>query len=159
MRKLLEVLESYLYQKYNATEKLSEQQMIDCAGNKGCDGAFLSRAANYVKKYGIMTAAGYKALTGDKCLNAQKKSVLINFAVPEWYTIPGDEYLMANVILKYGMITACLDAGPLQFYESGIVESRECKDQPDHAIDLVGYAYNATTRQFYWICRNSWGNY
>lgn len=150
-------LEMHLKVKYNETLKLSEQQIIECSGNgTGCRGGTFAQVENYIKKYGIMTDVGYKALRGNRCLKAQGKSALKASQAPTWNTIPGDEKLMAYVISQNGWISASINADQLQFYKSGLI-SYDCQKGPNHAIILVGYGVLKGVE--YWLGRNSWCKY
>jgi C1A family cysteine protease len=143
-----------------AYKPLSEQMCVDCAKVDGCDGGFMSECFDTHLKYGFNYEVVYpyvkkvgacavkdstKAANGLNKTNARK-----------WYSIPGDERLMAYVISQKGWISACMNANRLQSYSGGIVRKSNCGIDPNHAIILVGYGTEGGVN--YWIGRNSWSD-
>jgi cathepsin L len=81
----------------------------------------------------------------------------------QYVNIPtGDETTLATDLVSYGPIFIGIDASSqyFQFYKSGILSISDCSnllEDIDHAIVVVGYGYNTTLQQSYWIIKNSWG--
>ena len=63
-----------------------------------------------------------------------------------------------NYLLKTGPLAVALNADPLQYYDSGILDldTEECDPEGmNHAVTLVGYG--SENGNDYWIVKNSWG--
>jgi len=56
-------------------------------------------------------------------------------------------------------VSVAIEADRLVFqtYTSGIISSTTCGTNLDHGVLVVGYGTDATTKQDYWILKNSWG--
>jgi cathepsin X len=78
-----------------------------------------------------------------------------NATISDYGSISGKEAMMKE-ILSRGPISCGIDAGPLLNYESGII--KDAGDSVDHVISVVGWGTDAT-EGFYWIVRNSWGEF
>eukprot|EP00494_Astrolonche_serrata_P004439 UN04452 len=72
------------------------------------------------------------------------------------FSVPDDENDLLAAVAK-GPVAAAInaDANALQFYENGIVETRGCGPNIDHAVLLTGYGERKGKK--YWIIKNSWG--
>ena len=67
---------------------LSQQELVDCdPNNMGCDGGYPEHAFNYIKQYGIHTAAAYPyAGVRTACQRSKPGNVLFpNFGVSYWF--------------------------------------------------------------------------
>jgi len=151
--------------------KLSEQEIVDCSHgcvleigqqvcNQGCDGGWPWSALTDIMAWGGLNtekAYPYKATT-DTC---KKKTE--NFDNISNYTClsgpkVANETEMAAFLAANGPLSIAMDAGILQTYTSGIIKpgASDCsKVSLDHAINIVGYGVEGTTK--FWIVRNSWG--
>jgi cathepsin X len=63
---------------------------------------------------------------------------------------------MMKEIFNRGPISCGIDAVPLLNYQTGIVTKRS--DNTDHVISVTGWGTDPV-KGFYWIVRNSWGEY
>merc|ERR1712150_371330 len=68
----------------------------------------------------------------------------------------GGKKAMMHEIFHRGPIACGIDAMPLLNYEAGIV--KEEGDQVDHVISVTGWGTDAE-EGFYWVVRNSWGEF
>ena len=78
-----------------------------------------------------------------------------NVTVSDYGSISG-KAAMQKEIYSRGPIACGVDAAPLLNYESGIVKT--VGGGIDHVISVVGWGTDAQ-EGFYWIVRNSWGEY
>jgi cathepsin L len=159
------VMESLYAIKNNAQSvvDLSPQEIVDCGGN-GCDGGNFPPAVDYLMQQGGQQATldsyPYVGVRQSCTTDGLSYSELGNIqytGIPE-----GDETSLAADLVSYGPIFIAVDASSqyFQFYQSGILSTNNCSnliDNLDHAIVVVGYGYNATLQQSYWIIKNSWG--
>ena len=140
--------------------KLSEQQLVDCAGgsygNLGCNGGEMSTAFQYAHDYGMEEESVYPYTGYDgNCAYDQTKVVV---------TPTGGDAVTPNsaVALKTaiadGPVSVAIEADTFvfQFYSGGILNSKACGTNLDHGVVAVGYGADASGKPYY-IVRNSWG--
>lgn len=136
---------------------LSEQNLMDCAGNTyenyACDGGLMENAFRYVIDHGLMYDEEYPYEAKYRNCTQTKRS----FNLTDYADIsPGEKNLQA-ALATIGPISAFIDVTPeLQSYTSGILYDKNCsEDFLDQAVLVVGYGSENGTD--YWLVRNSWG--
>merc|ERR1712050_31745 len=82
-------------------------------------------------------------------------SMYPNATITDYGSISGADAMMREIYHR-GPISCGIDANPLLNYESGIVKTEG--EGVDHVISVVGWGTDPTDG-FYWIVRNSWGEY
>ena len=157
-------LEGQIYRKTGKLPSLSEQQLVDCAGefgNDGCDGGIQDYAFMYIMSVkGVMSekAYPYKGVQ-KKCKFAPSKAVA---AVTGYLDAPsGDEVMLNMALALNGPFTIAIDASQdsFQFYNTGVYDEPDCGNGPydlDHAVLLVGYGTSEDGIPYY-LVKNSWG--
>ena len=137
--------------------KLSEQQLVDCAGIvkcEGCKGCYDYLAYQYAEQVGLQSEKDY-GYTGqdDDCKADGSKSIL---GVESYVTLPPKSVsqMKAAVALQPVAISVDGSSDRFQFYRKGIMDSQECGTLVDHAVTAVGYGVE--NGQEYLIVRNSW---
>jgi cathepsin X len=78
-----------------------------------------------------------------------------NATISDYGSISGKDAMMKEIYSR-GPITCGIDATKLLNHESGIIKTEG--DGIDHVISVVGWATDSQDG-FYWIVRNSWGEY
>lgn len=140
---------------------LSEQNLVDCAGNyscDGCEGGWPDKAIQYIiDNGGVDTESSYPymGIDGDCAFNKtniganSSKVVLLQ---------TGNMTTLYNALAHVGPISVALDAeGDFQMYKSGIFNSTTCSNTLlDHAVLAVGYGQTLEGHK-YLIIKNSWG--
>jgi len=146
---------------------LSEQQEVDCSsqsGDQGCDGGwpFWAMADMLAAPYNgrIDTETGYPYTAEDGSCAFGTNDVGATITKYTSYcnenTAACTETQMEALLVKYGPLSACLDAGPMQFYQSGIDNPTDCDPTYiDHCITIVGYGVQNGVK--FWKIKNSWG--
>lgn len=171
-------LESATAIKSGKLTKLSEQQLVSCAGlkygNLGCNGGNYFSAWNYVKDNGGQCSLNdypYTSGTGTtgscvKGCGSVSGTKLTNYVD---VTPNSDVSLMEALTVGPVSIAIEADTRSFQLYNGGIYSdftgcnknaaTKGDNSQPniDHAVVLVGYGTDSKTNQDYWILRNSWG--
>lgn len=78
-----------------------------------------------------------------------------NATISDYGSISGKSAMMKEIFTR-GPIACGIDAMPLLNWESGII--KDAGSGVDHVISVVGWGTDSTDG-FYWIVRNSWGEY
>ncbi|CAI5985740.1 unnamed protein product [Closterium sp. NIES-64] len=155
-------LEAAYLQKTGNFVSLSEQQLVDCAGeynNHGCNGGLPSQAFEYVKyNGGIDTEDAYPYLgQNDQCHFAPKR---VGARVADVVNITEyDEASLQDAVAFVRPVSIAFEVvDGFRFYKSGVYVSDTCKSGPDtvnHAVLAVGYDTSEDVP--YWVVKNSWG--
>ena len=152
--------------------KLSEQQMMDCAGkafgNAGCDGGQMRGAFNYAAKSGepLCLERGYEYFGPLGPCRASSCGVgLDSNSVLGYRAVAGDEQSLMSAVAQQPVSVAVRgawgDMNAFQNYTGGVL-SAKCEEGgpppagPDHGVLLVGYGVT-TGGEKYWKIRNSYG--
>lgn len=137
---------------------LSEQELVDCdviSGNQGCNGGFMYKAFQFIKKTGLTTEREYPYRGMEAVCNKQK--VRYNsVAISGYEKVPANDEKSLKAAVANQPVSVAIDAGgyDFQFYSGGVF-SGICGKQLNHGVTAVGYgeARNKT----YWLVKNSWG--
>jgi len=78
-----------------------------------------------------------------------------NISISDYGSVSGPDAMMKEIFLR-GPVSCGIDANPLLNYESGIIKDEG--EGVDHVISVVGWGTDPT-EGFYWIVRNSWGEF
>jgi C1A family cysteine protease len=156
---------------YLATKNLvslSEQQEVACSTTDyGCEGGwpFWAMSDMLASPYNgrIDTEAGfpYTSQDGDNgvCKFGTNDVGTTIKSYKSWCTESTAvcaETLMQQLLVQYGPLSVCLDAGPMQYYQGGIDNPSDCDpDAIDHCVTMVGYGVDNGTP--FWRIKNSWG--
>ena len=142
---------------------LSEQQLVDCAGdfnNFGCNGGLPAQAFEYIRYAGGLDSESsypYEGQDGSCRFSASGVSA----------SVPGGS-VNITAYDEQGILEAVGLAGPVsiafevtddfQAYAGGVFVDTTCNQDPEHvnhAVLIVGYGNE--NGQDYWIVKNSWG--
>ena len=146
---------------------LSEQQLLDCAGNydnHGCNGGLPSHAFEYILENGgiasekaypyLATSAEDRACKFRKWRAAAKVKGVVNIT-------QFDENELVAAVGTVGPVSVAFQvASDFRSYAAGVYSSTVCQNQPkdvNHAVLAVGYDVDPATNMKYWIIKNSWG--
>ena len=139
--------------------KLSEQQLVDCSkkeGNEGCNGGLETYAFKYAESSSIEleTDYAYKGKTGHKC-KATKSEGKVELST--YHKVKKNKVapLKAAVAVQPTCVSVDADDDHFMFYNKGILDTKHCGTDLDHAVTAVGYGSEGSKE--YLIVRNSWG--
>jgi len=136
---------------------LSPRQLVDCSTeNAGCSGGYIDAAMRYVVDYGLLPEEIYPYTPNDGPCEIPLHNTVFR---PDgcFRVAPGNERRIRQALVERGPLVATIDADPsvFQFYIGGVIRREDCGTDLDHAVQLVGYGAEDSTK--YWIIRNSWG--
>lgn len=142
--------------------ELSIQELIDCdhdGVNEGCIGGNLPEGYDYViDMAGICTKHDYPFKGYEQyCKRRQCKN--ISGAIRDYgIVVPNNEIALKEAVAQGPVAIAIeADADAMQFYQSGILTSKKCGVNVDHAVTMVGYGQDSKGRK-YWKIKNSWSD-
>jgi cathepsin L len=151
-------LEGQHFAKTSQLVSLSEQNLVDCSLNLGCDGGNQDLAFHYIKSHGgIDTESTYPYDAKRHLCHFDPKN--IGATLTGYVRIKKDnETDLQAAIATIGPIAVSIDASQssFQFYSSGVYNEPHCSTRKlDHAVLAVGYGTLNSTD--YYIVKNSWG--
>jgi C1A family cysteine protease len=140
---------------------LSEQQVVDCCdygGSMGCNGGDEDQAMDYIRDKGIMLGKDYPYVAYDQdCAYDANKLTPVH---PSSHTmVQANSAVALKTAIASGPVSVAIEADTtvFQFYTGGILNSKSCGTDLDHAVVAVGYGVDSVKGEFY-IVRNSWGS-
>lgn len=120
----------------------------------GCQGGWMPSAFSWLAKNGGAVEEylyPYGAVFGS-CQTGKPTKV----SVASYVRIAEDETSIKNAIKQYGSLAIAVDAGQWSYYGKGIFTASSV-GSISHAVNLVGWGYDDSLGQAYWLIRNSWG--
>ncbi|XP_038902939.1 ervatamin-B [Benincasa hispida] len=137
---------------------LSEQELVDCdvaSGNQGCNGGFMDKAFQFIKKTGLTTETEYPYRGIESTCNKQKvRNHTVEISGYE--KVPANDEKSLKAAVANQPVSVAIDAGgyDFQFYSGGVF-SGNCGKQLNHGVAIVGYGQ--ASNKSYWLVKNSWG--
>eukprot|EP00929_Paragymnodinium_shiwhaense_P032370 TRINITY_DN17948_c1_g4_i1.p2 TRINITY_DN17948_c1_g4~~TRINITY_DN17948_c1_g4_i1.p2 ORF type:complete len:337 (+),score=92.49 TRINITY_DN17948_c1_g4_i1:72-1082(+) len=116
------------------------------------DDGFCSHVDTSCKPTNVARTCGSFSAEGGPCTGL---SSFPNATISDYGSISGKDAMMKEIFAR-GPISCGIDANPLLNYESGVIKTKG--EGVDHVISVVGWGTDPTDG-FYWIVRNSWGEY
>ena len=151
-----------LYAKEKGTVvTMSEQLLVDCDPyDAGCGGGLMEYAFTFLQENGGINNDDdypYEGYQGD-CRSDPSK--FVDMTVTGFNALCDfsecDEGEMKDFLYETGPLSAALNADPLMWYDSGIIDDDSCDPTAlDHGVLLVGYGTDGGVD--YWLVKNSWG--
>ena len=149
--------------------ELSQQDVLSCAPKHNkCGGGQMTDTWEYLENTGATSYQCKPYVSGNngnvpdctyKCDNPK-------VSYDKWMAVQGsmhvfgnnDFELMKNEIYNWGPINAFMETfEDLWAYKSGLFYHRTGKQTEAHAITIIGWGYDNSSKTEYWILRNSWG--
>lgn len=143
---------------------LSEQQLVDCAGDfdtHGCQGGLPSHAFEYIKyNGGIETETEYPYKAKNMKCKFDKNVETLGLVKDSLNITSGDEESLAAALAHKGPVSIAFHvASDFRLYHKGVYTNSNCPDTAkdvNHAVLAVGYGTDENEIP-YFIVKNSWG--
>jgi len=144
---------------------LSEQQLVDCAGdfnNHGCNGGLPSQAFQYIQfAGGIETEADYPYLAIDQNCSFDSSKEAAHVYDGSVNITSGDETALLESLFTVGPVSVAFEVvGDFMDYYGGVYVGKTCQSLAqtvNHAVLAVGFGTDSTSGLDYWLVKNSWG--
>ena len=155
-------IEAHYMLKTGQFRNLSEQQLVDCAGdfdNHGCEGGLPSHAFEYIMYAGGLTdEASYPYMAVDQKCNVNAIDPIVAVQGGS-VNISTSEVDMQVALFENGPVSVAFQViDGFKNYAGGVYANSTCKngtDNVNHAVLAVGYGTEAGVD--YWLIKNSWG--
>jgi len=157
---------------------LSPQDIMDCSPlSQGCSGGFpYLIAGRYGKSYGFVDEScnPYRQKDGTCNLDAKKscdRHYVASYSYVGGYYGACNEEEMKKSLVQNGPLAVAFEVeSDFMLYKSGIYHHTKAPqllksgisqfdpfEMTNHAVLLVGYGYDKTTKEKFWTVQNSWG--
>lgn len=142
----------------------SEQDIVSCSSNAGCNGGFMDATWAYLFDKGVPTneCVSYKSADGKNVACARQcddGSELVRVhTVDAGRAVPSPEEIQRELV-RYGPVqTGYVVYLDFYYFAPGAVYQHFWGPESGrHAVSITGYGVEEGTGTKYWIVRNSWG--
>ena len=162
-------LEGLYAAKKGVIKTMSEQMLVDCdTKDSGCNGGLMEYAFTWLKSNGGINYDTDYPYKGTKSTCKKDSTKYADMKVTGYKKLgsststwsPVDEDQIKEFLYETGPLAVALNANPLQTYTSGVLDltSTKCPTSGiNHAVTMVGYGYDSSSKLDYWLVKNSWG--
>jgi C1A family cysteine protease len=131
----------------------SEQQLMDCSENEGCNGGYAWLCFKYVVSNGLNTEANYPYKAVDQSCNKTQEENK-DVSIKSYQNVTAFNYLALMRAVTIQPVATSVEANmEWMLYKSGIM-TNNCGIALNHAVLITGYD---TTGVPNWTIKNSWG--
>jgi hypothetical protein len=137
---------------------LSEQQLVDCVEEDGCEGGAMDPAFEYAEQHAMCTEGSYGYVESAGSCRALSCAVGIpRGGVIGYKDVEADSDWALMEALAQQPVSIAIEADklPFQLYISGVLQASGCGVKVDHGVLAVGFGSDQGVD--YWKVKNSWG--
>lgn len=135
----------YWLKRSDPDAEVNVQSILDCSPNTyGCRGGLMENVFNYKDYFSL----GYEY--NDKVGSCQNSEEGVR-ALSHVEVDVDVENALPYMLYKWGPVSVAVDFSKQHAYKGGVIQPQDCKQDPHHAVLLVGYTPD------YWIIKNSMG--
>lgn len=144
----------------NRSQKLSEQEVLDCVPERGCNGGWDYHVWHHATKSDGVTSSAqtpYVGFTNGRTCN-MRNSRISGSAVTTWRHASSSEQDILRLLQDGPLFIVYHVSSEFHLYRSGIYQDTRnlCQDKRiNHAVLLTGAGTENGLE--YWIMKNSWG--
>merc|ERR1719223_993721 len=146
-------LEGHYKTQGSILKSFAEQEGLDCIQRNGCNGGYMAKVFDWLKRSGRVGATKdirYTARQGS-CRYSSKPNALIAFRVTGYSNARGDSAHVTALATSGPLSVGYSVASDFMRYKGGIYKRGYCSGG-DHAVTSVGYTKD------YFRMKNSWGS-
>lgn len=135
---------------------LSEQELLDCVGNRGCSGGWMEDAYVSITSRGGLSMATHYPYKG-KQTNCQTSNLgHPKVSIEGYQKVQPQNERQLKVAVARQPVSVGIDGANLdfQFYYEGVLDGK-CGTNMKHAVTIIGYGRSKQKK--YWLVKNSWG--
>jgi cathepsin B len=136
--------------------------MVSCdKANLGCNGGYLNKDMQFLKKTGVSTNACNPYTAGNgvtgKCPTTCKDgSAIVLYKSKDFADVSASEESIKNAVTQGTLQTGFTVYSDFMYYTSGIYHHTTGYVEGGHAVTIVGYGIEDDVK--FWNVRNSWGS-
>ncbi|KAL6888197.1 hypothetical protein ACP4OV_009223 [Aristida adscensionis] len=150
-------VESIHYIKTGQLLSLSEQQLLDCTGDKhNCKTGVTVSAFEYIIKNGGIATDDVYPYTAQKG-KCNDHEVQLAVKITSFEAVPRNNEDALAAAVANQPVAVNMDASKFQHYSSGVMSGHDCGTAMTHAVAVVGYGLEDETK--YWLLKNNWGEH
>jgi len=165
----------------STARSFSAQQLVSCVpnpqkcgGTGGCEGATVELAFEYALKNGLASGTEVPYLAASSaCGRSVKEGSLLSLrgggkfssmpagmtGMRSWKRLPENKYEpLMQAVVEHGPVGVSAGASGWSAYLDGIFDDCQTDTVINHAVTLIGYGQDGSTKTKYWSVQNSWGS-
>lgn len=138
---------------------LSEQELVDCdkEQDNGCSGGLMDNAYDFIiKNGGIDTETDYPYTAQDSvCIEPKANRHIVT--IDGFEDVPANDESALHKAVANQPVSVAIEADQksFQLYMGGVYSDKDCGEELDHGVLVVGYGKDPKEGR-YWIIKNSW---
>jgi len=140
---------------------LSAQQILDCSGqfgNEGCYGGMPDMSFEYLENVGMYSDLEYPWVASQwTCREPWSGAPVEVPHILSYAYAPNEAALQARLALQPVIVALSTDTvQAFRFYYEGVFSDKQCGEELDMLMLVVGYGHDAASGKDFWRLKNHW---